>query len=68
MHVILYTTHCPHCTAMVNLLKSHNVDFTECSDISIMKAKHMTYVPWIEFEDGTLLDLKGAYAYFNKTK
>lgn len=68
MKVILYTTHCPACAAMVRLLKDNNVEYTECSDIPTMQKKGFTHVPWIEFEDGTLYDLKGAIAHFRSNK
>ena len=66
MKVIFYTTHCPACAAMERILKSHNVEYVECTDVEKMKAKGFQMVPWIEFPDGTLLNLKGAIDYYNK--
>lgn len=56
-HVILYTTHCPMCRAMVALLQKNGYTFTEVTDRQIMLDKGFKAVPWIEFEDGTLMNL-----------
>lgn len=63
-HVILYTTHCPACSAMERLLKSHGYTYTECTDVKKMQEKGFKAVPWIEFEDGRLMNLRDAQAFF----
>lgn len=63
-HVILYSTHCPACMAMERLLKTHGYTFTINSDTQLMLQKGFKSVPWIEFEDGKLMNLKQAQEFF----
>jgi len=67
-HVTLYTTHCPACNAMVLLLKKNGYTWTENTDIELMRSKGFKAVPWIEFEDGTLMNLGQAKEFFAAAK
>ena len=67
-HVILYTTHCPACRAMEAILKLNGYTWTENTDTELMLSKGFKAVPWIEFEDGTLMNLGQAKAFFAAAK
>ncbi len=63
-HVILYTTHCPMCRVMEAILKKNGYTYTENTDVQLMREKGFKSVPWIEFEDGTLMNIQDAKKFF----
>lgn len=67
-HVILYTTHCPACRAMEAILKKNGYTWTENTDVELMRSKGFKAVPWIEFDDGTLMNLGQVKAFFAAAK
>lgn len=48
LKMIVYTTHCPVCVVVENLLKEKKIPFEEVTDVEIMKEKGITSVPVIE--------------------
>lgn len=66
--VILYTTHCPLCRQMETLLQKNGYAYTEVTDVNLMREKGFKAVPWIEFEDGTLMNLPQARQFFTASK
>ncbi|MFA7111776.1 MAG: hypothetical protein WC174_05370 [Bacilli bacterium] len=59
MKVILYSTGCPICLKLKELLKSKNIFYDEITDIDIMLNKGFDSVPILEI-DGKPLDYKQA--------
>ena len=65
-HVILYTTHCPMCRAMEAILQKNGYTYTENTDVQLMREKGFKSVPWIEFEDGTLMNIQQFKQFLQK--
>lgn len=47
---ILYSTNCPNCNMLEKKLKAAGIDFEVCTDMSIMKERHITSAPTLEME------------------
>ena len=58
--VILYSTHCPKCNILAKKLQMANIDYIENNNTDEMLAKGMLSAPYVELEDGTLLDFMQA--------
>ena len=58
--VILYSTHCPKCNILAKKLTLANIDYIENNNTDEMLAKGMLSAPYLELEDGTLLDFMQA--------
>lgn len=58
--VILYSTHCPKCNILAKKLQMANIDYIENNNTDEMLAKGMLSAPYLELEDGTLLDFMQA--------
>ena len=65
MEVILYTTHCPQCTILEKKLKQKNIEYTEITDVSIMKEKKMLSVPQLCVDGGNPMMFKDAVDWVN---
>ena len=57
MSVILYTTHCPQCIVLSNILKDNNIEYKEVTDVEIMRKKGFVSVPRVEV-DGKIMTMK----------
>lgn len=57
MIVTLYSTHCPQCVVLENMLKNKNVEYDTVTDIKIMRKKGFLSVPRLEV-DGVIMDMK----------
>lgn len=57
MTVTLYSTHCPQCVVLENMLKNKNVEYDTVTDIKIMRKKGFLSVPRLEV-NGVIMDMK----------
>ena len=48
--VIMYTTHCPQCKVLEKMLNDKKIEYTQITDINIMKSKGIQSVPYLEVE------------------
>ena len=55
--VIMYTTHCPQCKILEKMLNDKKIEYTQITDIDIMKSKGIQSVPYLEVE-GELKNFK----------
>ena len=55
--VIMYTTHCPQCKVLEKMLDDKKIEYTQITDIDIMKSKGIQSVPYLEIE-GELKNFK----------
>lgn len=55
--VIMYTTHCPQCKVLEKMLNDKKIEYTQITDINIMKSKGIQSVPYLEIE-GELKNFK----------
>ena len=55
--VIMYTTHCPQCKVLEKMLNDKKIEYTQLTDIDIMKSKGIQSVPYLEVE-GELKNFK----------
>ena len=55
--VIMYTTHCPQCKVLEKMLNDKKIEYTQTTDINIMKCKGIQSVPYLEVE-GELKNFK----------
>jgi glutaredoxin len=63
--LVLYTkVTCQRCDVLKAKLKAKNIEFIEVSDIDVMEAKGITFVPMLEV-DGELLNLTKANDFIN---
>lgn len=55
----IYSTGCPKCKVLLKKLNEKNIQYEECNDTEIMKAKGIQLLPVLEI-NGDLLDFKQA--------
>lgn len=55
--IIMYTTHCPQCKVLEKMLNDKKIEYTQITDINIMKSKGIQSVPYLEVE-GELKNFK----------
>ena len=55
--IIMYTTHCPQCKILEKMLNDKKIEYTQITDIDIMKSKGIQSVPYLEVE-GELKNFK----------
>ena len=55
--VIMYTTHCPQCKVLEKMLNDKKIEYTQITDIDVMKSKGIQFVPYLEVE-GKLKNFK----------
>lgn len=58
--ITLYSTNCPKCKVIETKLKNANIEYSINLDIETMKQKGMKSAPYLELEDGSLLDFSKA--------
>ena len=55
--VIMYTTHCPQCKVLEKMLNDKKIEYTQITNIDVMKSKGIQSVPYLEV-DGELKNFK----------
>lgn len=55
--IIMYTTHCPQCKVLEKMLNDKKIEYTQITDIDVMKSKGIQSVPYLEVE-GELKNFK----------
>ena len=60
--VFVYSTGCPQCEALEQMLNSHQIKYTVCSDREKMLSMGLTHVPVLE-ANGTLMNFKEAITW-----
>ena len=60
--IIVYSTGCPQCEALEQMLNSHQIKYTVCSDREKMLSMGLTHVPVLE-ANGTLMNFKEAITW-----
>lgn len=60
--VIVYSTGCPQCEALEQMLNSHQIKYTVCSDREKMLSMGLIHVPVLE-ANGTLMNFKEAITW-----
>lgn len=60
--VIVYSTGCPQCEALEQMLDSRQIKYTVCSDREKMLSMGLTHVPVLE-ANGTLMNFKEAITW-----
>lgn len=65
MSVILYSTNCPQCVVLKNILNDHSVHYEEINDVNLMRAKGMVSVPQLEV-DGKIMNMKDALKWLKE--
>lgn len=55
--VIMYTTHCPQCKVLEKMLNDKKIEYTQITDIDVMRSKGIQSVPYLEVE-GKLKNFK----------
>lgn len=63
--VILYTTNCPICNRLKQMLETKKIQYTTCSDEEKMLSLGIEVLPVLSV-NGTLLQAKAAMDYINK--
>ena len=58
--ITLYSTNCPKCKVIETKLKQLGLNYNTITDINIMKQKGISSAPYLELEDGSLLDFNKA--------
>lgn len=65
--IILFTTHCPQCKGVELLLKKHNIDYIENTNLDEMQKLNISHVPVLKI-DNKLISGKDIYNYINSIK
>lgn len=60
-----YSTGCPKCKVLIKKLNEKNIQYEECNDTEIMKAKGIQFLPVLEI-NGDLLDFKQATEWIGR--
>ena len=55
--IIMYTTHCPQCKVLEKMLNDKKIEYTQITDIDVIKSKGIQSVPYLEIE-GELKNFK----------
>lgn len=58
--IILYSTNCPKCKVIETKLNQLGIQYNINTDLNIMKQKGLSSAPYLELEDGTLLNFMEA--------
>lgn len=61
----IYSTGCPKCKVLLKKLNEKNIQYEECNDTEIMKAKGIQFLPVLEI-NGDLLDFKQATVWIGR--
>lgn len=58
--ITFYSTNCPKCQILAKKMDKQGIPYTTVTDINIMLNKGMQSAPYLEMEDGTLLNFMQA--------
>lgn len=58
--VTFYSTNCPKCQVLAKKMDKQNIPYNVVTDIKVMTSKGIKSAPYLELEDGTLLDFMQA--------
>lgn len=58
--ITLYSTNCPKCKVIETKLNQLGIQYNVNTDINIMRQKGLASAPYLELEDGTLLNFMEA--------
>lgn len=58
--ITLHSTNCPKCKVIEIKLNQLGIQYNVNTDLDIMKQKGLASAPYLELEDGTLLDFMEA--------
>lgn len=58
--ITFYSTHCPKCNVLSKKMQNAGLQFQTIDDVGIMLSKGIKSAPYIELEDGTLMDFMQA--------
>lgn len=58
--ITFYSTNCPKCQILAKKMNKQGIPYTTVTDINIMLNKGMQSAPYLEMEDGTLLNFMQA--------
>ena len=61
----IYSKGCPKCKVLIKKLNEKNIQYEECNDTEIMKAKGIQFLPVLEI-NGDLLDFKQATEWIGR--
>lgn len=61
----VYSTGCPKCKVLLKKLAEKGIQYEECNDKEIMKAKGIQFLPVLEI-NGDLLDFKQATEWIGR--
>ena len=71
MKVIFYSSHCPKCRVLEQLMKQNNIDYQLIDDeniyLSIAEKNEISSMPFAEI-DGEIIDTKKLQQYINDRK
>ena len=67
MQIVLYrSVTCPKCKVLETKLKAKGIAFEECTDTTKMREMGLTSVPWLQVDNGPLMDMRAANEWINK--
>ena len=55
MKIVFYSTRCPQCRILENMMTRAKIEYEECNDIDVMNSKGIMSVPCLEV-DGNIMD------------
>lgn len=55
MGIVLYTTHCPRCEVLCKKLSLKNIEYSEVTDVNVMKSLGLRAAPALQVNDGPLM-------------
>lgn len=67
MQVILYSSPtCPKCKIIETKFKKKNIEVIKEIDENVITSKGLKSIPWVQFQDGTMLNFKAANDWINE--
>lgn len=64
--ILLYSTGCPKCNVLKMKMKQKNILFKEISSIEEIEAKGLQSVPYLQINNGKLMDFSEANSWINQ--
>jgi hypothetical protein len=55
MGIVLYTTHCPKCEVLCKKLDLKNIEYSEITDVKLMRSLGMHSAPGLQVNDGPIM-------------
>ena len=62
MKIVFYSTRCPQCRILENMMTRAKIEYEQCNDIDVMNSKGIMSVPCLEV-DGNIMDFKSAFQW-----